>query len=261
MQPEISKEDIEHVNRILKAWTLCGIMGIQPEILKQADWVKQLERAHRKLCLKVHPDKNHAPRSVEAFHTLAAAYKELVETGRDRDVRVKSQPIKPPQPEPSGLDPFTAELLRQMRKAQAAQAQQDWFNTAFKKAHYAQPSRESTEEEWRATCRANTLNGTRCTKPAFDGPYCHLHRDYDPRKPIPEKPIRVQCQAKTKVGNQCTKTTNEGQKYCTVHEDYNPSAKVPDPPAKVKCAGLTKAGKPCQSYATKGQSFCRVHQS
>jgi hypothetical protein len=242
MKPTIGQADLDNVNRILNAKTLCQVLGVDPTVLGQTDGRKALKKVYRERCLQVHPDKNYAPRSTEAFRLLTASYRELVETGRDRGLGHQTIPTPKPKPQTT-MDEDLAEILRRMRKPQ------------FNPQSQAQPDKKK-----KRPCQAHTTAGTACSKSALDGGrYCHLHVNYDPHKAKPEKPVRGPCQAKTREGSPCAKTAGEGCRYCPIHVNYDPEEPLPTPPAKIKCQAQTKAGTPCQAYAKQGERFCNVH--
>jgi len=268
MQPEIPLEHTENVNRILKAITLCGVLGISENLLKEADWDKQLNKVYRRLCLKVHPDKNHAPRAVEAFHIVEDSYQELIATGKNRYLKADNAPPKPTVKPASNPDAFMADLFRRTRAKQEQKEReeaQEYFFRSWKPYEYQRPEppRPQPRREWFDTCQATTKAGKQCGKQAVDGRYCAIHLDYDPNaRPAPEKQSKVvQCRAKTKAGVQCTKIIDRGLTYCNIHNDYDPNEPPPaEKPAKVKCNANTKTGNPCQSYAMKGSPYCKSHQ-
>ena len=268
MQPTVTQEDVDSVTRILAAKTLCDVMGVNEAILKQPNYVKLLKKVYFKLSLQVHPDKNYAPRSVEAFHILDDSYKKLIAQGVNRNVSSKievktpvvAQPVYRPKPpvapqpsyqykSPPDFEKYLYEEI--MRKArQANPGGQEEFTDAQQKLY----------EKLKSTCRAKTQNGTNCTKQAQEGSqYCYVHRDYGVAKPKVEKTVKEQCQANTKEGSRCIKLAQEGKAYCSIHLKYDPSAPRAEPVEKVKCAGTTKLGNPCQSYAQKDRKFCKSH--
>lgn len=250
MQPDVSKEDIDIVNKILTARTLCQVLGVDASVLKEPNRDKLLKKAYLKLSLKVHPDKNHAPRSVEAFQLLGTSFARISQIDYDQPLnsrlpeRVEAKSHQPEMPSDLATRIFE-EMMR--KKTQKTHTE---FNSA----------QEKLFSKLKKSCRAKTKDGSDCMKTAVEGTmYCHVHRDYNPNKPKEEKPVKVQCQANTKEGSRCSKKAFEGGKYCIMHVDYDPSAKKPEPVEKVRCSGITKTGNPCMSYAQKGQKYCKVH--
>ncbi|KAL9189426.1 hypothetical protein ACHAXT_009101 [Thalassiosira profunda] len=69
------KEQIDLVDTVLTAHqnrNAYQVLGLQPEA-SDAD----IKRAYRKLCVRIHPDKNTAAKAAEAFHAVTSAYEVL----------------------------------------------------------------------------------------------------------------------------------------------------------------------------------------
>ncbi|KAG7459023.1 hypothetical protein MATL_G00226800 [Megalops atlanticus] len=64
-----TKEQAEGVQRIKKCKDYYEVLGISKEANEE-----ELKKAYRKLALKFHPDKNHAPGATEAFKKIGNAY-------------------------------------------------------------------------------------------------------------------------------------------------------------------------------------------
>ncbi|XP_023683448.1 dnaJ homolog subfamily B member 14-like [Paramormyrops kingsleyae] len=64
-----SQEQVEGVQRIKKCKDYYEVLGVSKESSED-----ELKRAYRKLALKFHPDKNHAPGATEAFKKIGNAY-------------------------------------------------------------------------------------------------------------------------------------------------------------------------------------------
>ncbi|XP_077482768.1 dnaJ homolog subfamily B member 12b [Stigmatopora argus] len=62
-------EQVESVRRIKKCNDFYEILGVQKDASED-----ELKRSYRKLALKFHPDKNHAPGATEAFKAIGNAY-------------------------------------------------------------------------------------------------------------------------------------------------------------------------------------------
>jgi len=66
---EYSPEDKALVDRVLREKDFYNILGVTKETNEDT-----LKKAYRKLSLKVHPDKNKAPKAEECFKKVSAAY-------------------------------------------------------------------------------------------------------------------------------------------------------------------------------------------
>lgn len=64
-----SKEHMEGVKRIKSCKTFYEVLGVSKDAGEE-----DLKKAYRKLALKFHPDKNHAPGATEAFKKIGNAY-------------------------------------------------------------------------------------------------------------------------------------------------------------------------------------------
>uniref|UniRef100_A0A8C9V4V4 DnaJ homolog subfamily B member 14 n=1 Tax=Scleropages formosus TaxID=113540 RepID=A0A8C9V4V4_SCLFO len=64
-----SKEQLDGVHRIKKCKDYYEVLGVTKEASDE-----ELKKAYRKLALKFHPDKNHAPGATEAFKKIGNAY-------------------------------------------------------------------------------------------------------------------------------------------------------------------------------------------
>ncbi|XP_078660585.1 dnaJ homolog subfamily B member 12-like isoform X1 [Branchiostoma floridae x Branchiostoma belcheri] len=69
IQHEYTSEQLEAVKRVKKCKDYYEILGVTKDA--QED---DLKKAYRKLALKMHPDKNHAPGAAEAFKSIGNAY-------------------------------------------------------------------------------------------------------------------------------------------------------------------------------------------
>ncbi|MBN3313195.1 DJB14 protein, partial [Atractosteus spatula] len=69
MAKTYTKEQLEGVQRIKKCKDYYEVLGISKEANED-----ELKKAYRKLALKFHPDKNHAPGATEAFKKIGNAY-------------------------------------------------------------------------------------------------------------------------------------------------------------------------------------------
>lgn len=250
MQPDISKEDLDIVNKILTSRTLCEVFGVDASVLKEPNRDKLLKKAYFKLSLKVHPDKNHAPRSVEAFQLLGTSFARISQLDYDQPLNSRvPQQVEPKKYQSEKQSDLATRIFEEMMKKNQKQSQPE-FTSAQEKLY----------SKLKKTCKAKTKEGTDCMKPAVEGTlYCHVHHNYDPGKPKPEKIVKEKCQANTKEGSRCSKSVFEGGKYCMFHLNYDPNVKKPEPPVKVKCAGIKKDGSKCSKSAQPGQKFCNMH--
>ncbi|KAG9347070.1 hypothetical protein AGOR_G00233360 [Albula goreensis] len=64
-----SREQVEGVQKIKKCKDYYEVLGVSKEASED-----ELKKAYRKLALKFHPDKNHAPGATEAFKKIGNAY-------------------------------------------------------------------------------------------------------------------------------------------------------------------------------------------
>ncbi|KAL7405314.1 hypothetical protein ABVT39_027138 [Epinephelus coioides] len=64
-----TKEQVEGVQRIKRCKDYYEVLGVNKEVNED-----ELKKAYRKLALKFHPDKNHAPGATEAFKKIGNAY-------------------------------------------------------------------------------------------------------------------------------------------------------------------------------------------
>ncbi|XP_031718952.1 dnaJ homolog subfamily B member 14 isoform X1 [Anarrhichthys ocellatus] len=64
-----NKEQVEGVQRIKRCKDYYEVLGVSKEVNED-----ELKKAYRKLALKFHPDKNHAPGATEAFKKIGNSY-------------------------------------------------------------------------------------------------------------------------------------------------------------------------------------------
>ncbi|KAM4526770.1 dnaJ homolog subfamily B member 12b [Fundulus diaphanus] len=81
--PDTSKsyttDQLEAVRRVKQCKDFYEILGVQKEFSED-----ELKRSYRKLALKFHPDKNHAPGATEAFKAIGNAYAVLSNANKRR---------------------------------------------------------------------------------------------------------------------------------------------------------------------------------
>ncbi|KAG5844928.1 hypothetical protein ANANG_G00133350 [Anguilla anguilla] len=87
-----SKEQVEGVQRIKKCKDYYEVLGVDKEANED-----ELKKAYRKLALKFHPDKNHAPGATEAFKKIGNAYAVLsnAEKRKQYDLTGGEDPVAP----------------------------------------------------------------------------------------------------------------------------------------------------------------------
>lgn len=74
-----TKEQVEGVQRIKRCKDYYEVLGVSKEASED-----ELKKAYRKLALKFHPDKNHAPGATEAFKKIGNAYAVLSNADKRR---------------------------------------------------------------------------------------------------------------------------------------------------------------------------------
>ncbi|XP_028832950.1 dnaJ homolog subfamily B member 14 [Denticeps clupeoides] len=87
-----TKEQLDGVQRIKRCKDYYEVLGINKEANEE-----ELKKAYRKLALKFHPDKNHAPGATEAFKKIGNAYAVLSNPDKRRqyDVTGGEEPSSP----------------------------------------------------------------------------------------------------------------------------------------------------------------------
>ncbi|CAL8381106.1 dnaJ homolog subfamily B member 12b [Gadus morhua] len=108
-QPEAAKpytsDQLEAVRRIKQCKDFYEILGV----LKEAPQ-DELKRAYKKLALRFHPDKNHAPGATEAFKAIGNAYAVLSNVGKRRQYdQCEEERGDPTDPGPEN-GPFQADI-------------------------------------------------------------------------------------------------------------------------------------------------------
>ncbi|KAL6487709.1 hypothetical protein MHYP_G00043350 [Metynnis hypsauchen] len=74
-----TKEQVDGVQRIKRCKDYYEVLGVSKEVNEE-----ELKKAYRKLALKFHPDKNHAPGATEAFKKIGNAYAVLSNADKRR---------------------------------------------------------------------------------------------------------------------------------------------------------------------------------
>ncbi|KAL3066538.1 hypothetical protein OYC64_016486 [Pagothenia borchgrevinki] len=87
-----TKEQVEGVQRIKRCKDYYEVLGVNKEVNED-----ELKKAYRKLALKFHPDKNHAPGATEAFKKIGNSYAVLSNPDKRRqyDLTGGEEPSSP----------------------------------------------------------------------------------------------------------------------------------------------------------------------
>ncbi|KAM7394375.1 hypothetical protein PAMP_021182 [Pampus punctatissimus] len=96
-----NKEQVEGVQRIKRCKDYYEVLGVNKEANED-----ELKKAYRKLALKFHPDKNHAPGATEAFKKIGNAYAVLSNPDKRRqyDLTGGEEPSSPGHTHGGGFD-------------------------------------------------------------------------------------------------------------------------------------------------------------
>ncbi|XP_051242469.1 dnaJ homolog subfamily B member 14 [Dicentrarchus labrax] len=96
-----TKEQVEGVQRIKRCKDYYEVLGVSKEVGED-----ELKKAYRKLALKFHPDKNHAPGATEAFKKIGNAYAVLSNPDKRRqyDLTGGEEPSSPGHSHGGGFD-------------------------------------------------------------------------------------------------------------------------------------------------------------
>lgn len=96
-----TSEQVEGVQRIKRCKDYYEVLGVNKEASEE-----ELKKAYRKLALKFHPDKNHAPGATEAFKKIGNAYAVLSSADKRRqyDLTGGEEPSSPSQSHGGGFD-------------------------------------------------------------------------------------------------------------------------------------------------------------
>ena len=123
MKPQLdyTSEHMELVQRILRTMDYYDILEIPKNASEEA-----AKKAYRKLALKLHPDKNHAPGAGEAFKKLSKACQCLTDPGKKQVYDTYGDEDRMPQPQRRRYQQDSAEELeaRQAKAAAEWQAEQ-----------------------------------------------------------------------------------------------------------------------------------------
>lgn len=89
-----TQADVSIANKVLEGKTLYDTLGVS-----QTATEEEIKKAYRKLAMKLHPDKNAAPRAEEAFKKVSTAFAVLSdESARRRYDQTGSSDMNPQQP-------------------------------------------------------------------------------------------------------------------------------------------------------------------
>uniref|UniRef100_A0A1A7XZ13 DnaJ homolog subfamily B member 14 n=1 Tax=Iconisemion striatum TaxID=60296 RepID=A0A1A7XZ13_9TELE len=96
-----SQDQVEGVQRIKRCKDYYEVLGVNKEANDD-----ELKRSYRKLALKFHPDKNHAPGATEAFKKIGNAYAVLSSPDKRRqyDLTGGEEPSSQSHPQRGGFD-------------------------------------------------------------------------------------------------------------------------------------------------------------
>ncbi|XP_076004227.1 dnaJ homolog subfamily B member 14 [Genypterus blacodes] len=96
-----NKDQVEGVQKIKRCKDYYEVLGVSKEANEE-----DLKKAYRKLALKFHPDKNHAPGATEAFKKIGNAYAVLsnAEKRRQYDLTGGEEPSSPGHAHAGGFD-------------------------------------------------------------------------------------------------------------------------------------------------------------
>lgn len=215
MDAEISEVDRFNVQRILDARSVYEVLRVNSNILDDPEWMKKVTKMYRKLCLTVHPDKNHAPKSVEAFRILTAAYNTIIETRSNSNVKSET---KPTPMSSYHDDPFINEWFKRAHAAKQAKEKPNVNNFGGKFSSSASRNFEPTMES-KSPCQAKTASDEPCKKWAKQGvKYCTSHKNYDPNVKKEPKAPSVKCASLTKDGKPCQKYAQKDSLFCNMHK-------------------------------------------
>ncbi|XP_033840912.1 dnaJ homolog subfamily B member 14 [Periophthalmus magnuspinnatus] len=115
-----TREQVEGVQRIKRCKDFYDVLGVSKDASED-----ELKRAYRKLALKFHPDKNHAPGATDAFKKIGNAYAVLSNADKRRQYDVSGGE------EPSGTSHTNGGGFDFHRGFEADITPEDLFNMFF----------------------------------------------------------------------------------------------------------------------------------
>lgn len=104
-QKTYTAEQVEAVRRIKQCKDFYEILGVEKDAPDD-----ELKRSYRKLALKFHPDKNHAPGATEAFKAIGNAYAVLSNSTKRRQYDEYGEERTHPDREGTHHDTFEADI-------------------------------------------------------------------------------------------------------------------------------------------------------
>lgn len=262
MEVNITQADIDIVNKIINAKTLCEVMGIDNEFLRQVDVQKQLQKHYRKLCLKVHPDRNYTPKATDAFRCLTDAYNKLYSGQRDPiPSKIPPSYMRPPsyttnntnKPTKEDYDDFIRNFFKSNGNPYNKSAGGKQSNKKSNKK--SSPKNDDYDDFIRNFGKTNKPKTN--NKPTTNN---NTNSNSNNTSSNNNEPLKPNCTATTKSDTRCKNTAKDGSIYCHKHQDFTQSAKPKEEkPDKIKCRAKTKAGKPCSKSARDGSFYCAIH--
>lgn len=252
MQANISQDDINIVNKIISAKTAYEVLGIESSFILHVDYKNKLKKLYHKLSLKVHPDKNFAPRSTEAFKKLNESYN-AVKDGKTIDYNVNKIATRSTTSSTRSTTSNVFSTFNTNNKPNKPYDPDDFINEFFNNMKSGKSNKSKSKPQGKFWDDGYSYNYTNTSTSTKDN-------NKDKTNEAPKVP-KIPCAAKTKNGQACKKNAKEDSKYCTLHQDFDPSKFKPTekPTPNPQCAALTKSGDRCKKPSKSGSNFCNIH--